>query len=134
MTRQEPLFAPTLEEAFDDAIDQCRAKRIGSEVYPDESPAEAARHVRHDVDPSHRSKPGLSGVANMLRAFRRLGCHHAMHALCAYAGYHPPQPIALEDVEDRVNDRLGALLDEVASLREELGRAREATGQVRAIR
>lgn len=131
---QQSLFEMTVEEAFADAIDQCRAKVVGPEVYPDEMPADAARHIRHDVDPTHRSKPGLRQLVLMLRAFRRHGCHQAMHALCAEAGYSAPEPLAIEDVETRVNDRLAELADEVGKLREELMRAREAAAPVRAVR
>lgn len=99
---QQPLWHDSLEHALGALIDACGGpKKVGKYLWGESLSAEdAARRIRHNLDPDRRERFSNDELILLLALGREHNCHIAAAFINRRIGYAPPQPI---DPEDEVN-------------------------------
>lgn len=100
---QQPLWHESLEDAIDDIVSAVGGpKKLASKLWPDKPIADAARLLRHCLDPERPEKLDLSQLMFILREGRAVGCHTAMYFIATELNYEPPKPVEPETEQQRL--------------------------------
>lgn len=114
---QQPLWHEHFEDALNDIVASVGGpKRLASQLWPDKPIADAARLLRHCLDPSRPEKLELSQVLFVMRKGREADCHTAMHYLAAELGYEAPKPISPETEQQRLQREFIAAQQQIVEL------------------
>lgn len=133
MTQQVEIFHDTWEDALADVVNATGGwKRVGNELWPDKSPDEAGRYLRHCLTNGRdKEKLSLTQILWLLRRGHEAGIHTAIAWLSDAAGYTRPEPVTDDDRRDAAARELTRALSDVSKL---LGRYERLGGDVRAIK
>lgn len=95
---QNALFHESLQDAIGSVVSILGgAKVVGAQLWPEKSPDEAGRLLRHCLNAERAEKLSLEQIVWLLREARKRGAHDAMHFLARECGYQDPAPLEPED-------------------------------------
>lgn len=95
---QTALFHESLSDALREVVLALGGtKKVGAQMRPEKTIDDAARWLADCLNQDRREKLDPDQVLWILREGRKIGCHAAMHYLCAEAGYSPAAPIEPQD-------------------------------------
>jgi hypothetical protein len=95
---QSALFHESLNDALREVILALGGtKKVAAQMRPEKTVDEAARWISDCLNPDRREKLDPEQVLWLLREARKVGCHSALHFMCAEAGYSPALPIEPQD-------------------------------------
>jgi len=95
---QSALFHESLQDAIGSVVAALGgAKVVGAHLWPEKSPDEAGRLLRHCLNADRSEKLSLEQIVWLLREARKRGAHDAMNFLARECGYQDPSPLEPDD-------------------------------------
>lgn len=95
--QQEPLWHDSFESALWSTAEAIGPKDIGSQLWPEKSPEDAAKLLARCCDEERAEKLSPSQIELIIRRGREHDCHIPIHYLCQRGGYTEPHPVEPED-------------------------------------
>ena len=111
---QEQLWHDTLESALWSTAERIGPKKLGSEMFPEMSPEDAAKVIARWCNTERPEKPSPSQIEYIARRGREHDCHIVMHYLAQSCGYAEPEPVNPEDERAKLQRQF---IDAVGELR-----------------
>lgn len=100
---QPSLHHDSLRDALGDDIAALGGwKLVGAFLWPDKSPDDAGRLLRHCLDPDRAEKLSLEQLQLLLRRAREVRSYAGMRHLTTECGYEPARPVEPEDERARL--------------------------------
>lgn len=96
--QQDDLWHDSPEDALRAVVHALGGpKKVGHELWPAKTIAEAAHYLNHCLDPERAEKLSLGEIMYLLHRGREIGCHTAIQYINRACHYEDAKPIEPED-------------------------------------